>query len=263
MRLLYITTSSLVATAILVLASFTDVRAQPIAHSTHNPKHGGQFFLAAADTRHIEGVWPQQRVFKLYVYDEASRPLPLSRMREVQGAVTAGGQTVPLVLAGDGSALLARVPPLPMPAVMTLQLRLSASSEPEGFYFSFFEYTDENAPSFDPGPTVIPATRAGIVSALRADAHEADRLIAAADTAFVFAPAVRGRDHALALEPYVPQLAVDRRAAAEAAIQDVVRTAWLLHIAGDDGTNEQAGRAAIAFRTAIDELVTAFGQRRP
>ena len=103
---MYITRAALCAIAIVGITNIGVAQTPP--HSTHNAKHGGEFFLAAGDTLHVEGVWPQQRVFKLYVYDAASLPLSRERMQRVRGRVNVGGQELPLILARDGSHLEAR-----------------------------------------------------------------------------------------------------------------------------------------------------------
>ena len=40
-----------------------------------------------------------------------------------------------------------------------------------------------------------------------------------------------------------------------------VRTAWLLHIAGDDGTSAQVDVAAAAFQRAIGDAADVFAER--
>ncbi len=239
------------------------VAAQQPAHSTHNPKHGGLFFSIAGDTLHVEAVWPQQRVFKLYVYDEASQPLALERMRQIEGNLEVRGVKIPLVLRNDGSRFDASVPPMSPPATMTLQIRSKKDGEPEGIGLSFVGFSLEDGPSFDLTPTVIPNTLAGLLKAIESDAKEAENLAARGQSAYMFSPALHGRDHLLALDRYLPSLAADRKARAESAIRTAVRYAWLLHSAGDDGSDPQAREAVKLFSRALTEVVGIFRDRNP
>jgi hypothetical protein len=258
MGVLYTTAAHFVTSAIVAALCVSASPVPPPAHSTHNPKHGGQFFPAAGDTLHVEGVWPQQRVFKLYVYDASSRPLSLERMRQVQASVDAAGQTFPMLLMSDGSAFMARVPPLGIPAQLVARVTMASASEPEGFSFNFYGFSDEHGLSFDVEPTIMPKTRRAIVAALRDDARDALSLLARQQSAYVFAPALHGRDHALGLEQFLPQLDAAARPRAQDAIRAVVRAAWLLHIAGDDGNNDQVRAAATQFQAAVADVALMF-----
>lgn len=42
----------------------------------HQPKHGGVFFMAPDRTHHLEGVLLPAGTFKVYLYDDYTRPIP-------------------------------------------------------------------------------------------------------------------------------------------------------------------------------------------
>lgn len=233
---------------------------QSATHTTHYPRYGGQLFPVAGDTLHIEGTWPAQRVFRLYVYDVDSRPLPAERLRQISGRVEAGGSTAALVLADGEGFFEARVPTLKLPAEIVLYLALANGAE-DGAYFIFPAHSDDRALTFALEPTVIPETLALTLAALRDDVAGAEALMEQQQSAFVFGPSIRARDHALALERFLPASG-EARARAEAQIREAVRVAWLLHIASDEGTVAQVQAALDELRRAVAELALAFGVKK-
>lgn len=44
-------------------------------HMDHEPRHGGQFFMAANRHYHLEGVYSKECGFELYLYDEYTQPI--------------------------------------------------------------------------------------------------------------------------------------------------------------------------------------------
>jgi hypothetical protein len=129
-------------------------------HGNHNPQHGGQFFMAPDTWHHLEGAYPQARVFRLYLYDDFARPLPLDQVKQVQARVvtnekfdaatrkTTDVTSFPLVAAPGTAYLQARVDTATLPAEMTAKVRFKPGGDEYRFDFAFPSTTT------DPNTTV-------------------------------------------------------------------------------------------------------------
>src|SRR3954466_7048530 len=83
------------------------------AHGDHNPRHGGQFFMASDAWHHIEGTYPQAGLFRMYFYDNFPKPMDAN---EFPGTFVILDQafkevaSYPLKLGADGKTMEARIP---------------------------------------------------------------------------------------------------------------------------------------------------------
>src|SRR5262249_10482197 len=57
------------------------------AHGNHNPQHGGGFFMAPDNWHHLEGTYLAPGLFRLYLYDDYTKPLPLAQVRATEARV--------------------------------------------------------------------------------------------------------------------------------------------------------------------------------
>jgi hypothetical protein len=124
-------------------------------HGNHNPQHGGQFFMAPDNWHHLEGAYPAQRVFRLYLYDDYGRPLAADKIRDVQARVVtkenfdpATRQTTdiaafPLKTVRNRAYLEARVDTPALPAEMTAKVRFGSDQPEYRFDFTFAQLTKE------------------------------------------------------------------------------------------------------------------------
>ena len=153
-------------------------------HGNHNPQHGGQFFMAPDNWHHLEGTYPRDRVFRLYLYDDYARPLSPADMKRVRARVvtretfnpatkrTTEITAFPLRVSGDGAYLEARLDPVKLPAEMTAKVRIKPDSPEYRFDFTFQSVTKEpvaarvsrpapaprrSAPAPEASPVVAPA----------------------------------------------------------------------------------------------------------
>jgi hypothetical protein len=133
----------------------TIVRRTLRPHGNHNPQHGGQFFMAPDNWHHVEGIYPRDRLFRLYVYDDYARPLSLTDIKRVQARVvtnetfdpatrkTTERTAFPLRPSRDGAYLEARIDRSSMPAELTAKVRLKADAPEYRFDFTFPALTKE------------------------------------------------------------------------------------------------------------------------
>lgn len=145
-------------------------------HGNHNPRFGGQFFMAPDNWHHLEGTYPRERVFRLHVFDDYARPLPAAKLRQVRARVvtreafnaatrvTTELRAFPLTLTRDG-ALEARVDATAWPAVMTAKIRFAPDAPEYRFDFTFQSVTAAPQPIASPKPT--PATASSTRAARR------------------------------------------------------------------------------------------------
>src|SRR5215212_914004 len=132
------------------------------AHGDHNPRHGGQFFMATDAWHHIEGTYPQNGLFRVFFYDNFTKPLPV---KGFTGSVVIRDQSdkeiasAPLVIARNNATMEAKLPAAnaALPLRATVKLKFSSQMPDQPFDFQFNEYSKDTAPSGTPiGPTATP-----------------------------------------------------------------------------------------------------------
>jgi Heavy metal binding domain len=123
------------------------------AHGNHNPQHGGQFFMAPDNWHHVEGAYLSTGVFRLYLYDDFTKPLPLDQVRAVTARIvtkqtfdTATKTTKELAAASlvrNGRFLEARIGKLALPAQMTAKVSFKKGGPEHVFDFAFEGFSKE------------------------------------------------------------------------------------------------------------------------
>lgn len=243
--------------ATLVASHAAAAQESAARHAAHAGQHGGIALPVANDTLHIEGVWQEQRRFRVYVTDVAGNPLTPARLRALRIDVMDEAERIaPLVPVPDGQYLEARIATQPVPSLLTIVFR-SPGADAERLGMLFSTYSVE-PPSFEVPPTVIPKTAKEIVEALREQVKTALALVDAGAFGQVYEPTTHIRELLLALAEHRGDVARAGQREAEAAIEATLRASWLLHLSGDLGSPVQTGAAAIALRDAFDELLRTF-----
>jgi hypothetical protein len=171
-------------------------------HGNHNPQHGGQFFMAPDNWTHVEGTYPKDRLVRIYVYDDYTKPLPADKFAPILGRVitrtTVGGTTkeasFPLVAARNGSYLEAKVDTA-LRAAIVAKLTLKTGGPEYQFDFTFKELTKEPAPAASTStaakPAALPVAATRTASAARTAAAAPSGTVAAPSGSPGAAPTTR------------------------------------------------------------------------
>jgi len=248
------------------------------AHGDHNPRHGGQFFMASDNWHHLEGTYPRAGVFRLFVYDDFTRPLPLRGISariistadgsDATPSARAPDASIALTPAANGRYLEARVP-LKLPAPIAAAVRFSPSGTEHRFDFSFQAYTREPAAgaaaarasvtSAEPAMTAgAPKTIAALVDTLRASDRQLHALLQQGSLAELYLPALAAKDAALALDASAPPLPSDRRAITASALKRLVLAAWSIDRYGDLGDRPRLDVACREFSSSVKILTEIY-----
>ena len=124
------------------------------AHMDHKAKHGGTFFMSLDNKHHLEGVLLPPGTFRVYLYDDHTRPLKAEETKQASGTVQIGdSEDAPKINLGPGKKKEALEVSLgdavKFPVTLTLLLHLpgmAPDAKPELFNFKFTQFTDERGP---------------------------------------------------------------------------------------------------------------------
>jgi hypothetical protein len=109
-------------------------------HADHRPRHGGVFFMSADNWHHLEGVFAPPGEFRLYLYDNFTRPLSAATFTanaEFQRTDKSNASVKMLPGAGD-AFLTARMPADGIkPPLIAVRVQFKSGVDPELFNFSF------------------------------------------------------------------------------------------------------------------------------
>lgn len=249
-----------------------------LAHGNHNAQHGGQFFMASDYWHHVEGVYPSPGVFRLYLFDDYTKPLAADKIAGVTARVVTKEETnpttfvtrevtaVPLTPSADGPYLEASIEALPFPAEIVVQATFTAGGKDQRFDFTFNEHSVAAAPESMDGAArlalEVPDTAAGVLSLLLERRDAVQRLVDSGGLSELWVPALQAKELALALEFHAREFPDQKRADVEAATRTVVMSAFRLDAAGDRGEREEVLKSSGTLVQAVNTIATLFGGAR-
>jgi hypothetical protein len=268
---------------------------EPRLHGDHNPRHGGQLFMADDAWHHLEGTYPSPGFFRVYFYDDWTRPLaPAGFMARLIVKDSAGKELASLPLQGGQivNAMEGRIPNASLPLIASIKVRFKDSEPEKLFDFAFKDYSKDTAepgiitsapePEKEKAPAAvedppaalspmnvipvgtfqlepIPANAREILAELEARNKElSEKVEQRAPLGEYWVPALRAKDLALALlSDHLNEIPSAKRAAAETAARRLIRAAYAIDNFGDLGDFEKILSAHGEFAVAVNELRTA------
>lgn len=237
----------------------------PRAHGNHNPLHGGIFFMAPDNWHHLEGTYPEERLFRLHLYDDYTKPLPIDQVKKIAGRLIVNEtQSYPLKPAANSAYLEAKIDQVPLPAELTAMVKFTREGPEHRFDFIFQEFSVDRAAtvfSADVSGLIaieIPDSTPEVLTLLNARSRQIRELIQKGAFGEIYVPAFQAKDLALALDVRAKELPARQRPAVTATIEQLVRSAWQLDADGDTGNRDQINEAYTAFSRAVEEVNSAF-----
>jgi hypothetical protein len=220
-----------------------ETRTVAMAHGDHNPRHGGILFMAPNAYHHLEGTLEEDGRFRLYLYDDFTRPLA------VEGFQARAGE-LPMEASADGSFLsvkLERSLDPVEPVEVVLHLRFPDEEEEARFDFIFSRAAEA---SLALAEFRIPESTEDVYREIFRRNERIQELLRRGAWPDLYIPALEAKDLVLALSEKEGER-VERPA------KKLVRAAWLLDTHGDRGNRLEVEAAYRLFEEAISELSAA------
>jgi len=266
-------------------------------HGDHNPRHGGQFFMADDNWHHLEGTWVEPHTFRVYFYNDMTQPLAVTGFSaQVAQSDANGNDVAPFVSlkpvqgpvqAKDRNILELPVPATGLPAKLTLRVKFKPDDKERVFDFTFADYSREPGsatpagsasaqatPSPQAGDSVtftsgtfrpeapLPTTTPELLKELAENAGSVKMLLDEGNLTALWYPAIRAKDISLALEQsHMGEVPEARRPEIMSAVRQLTMAAWQIDAAGDLGNKERLLPLYRDFSAAVAEVQSIYGSR--
>jgi Cu/Ag efflux protein CusF len=122
-------------------------------HGDHNPRHGGQFFMADDSWHHLEGTLIRPNIFRVYFYNDMTQPLAVTdfsasaaKSDPKGNGVAASISLKPRQTKGQ-NILEVPMPGTALPANFTLRVKFKPDDKERVFDFTFHDYSREPGPA--------------------------------------------------------------------------------------------------------------------
>lgn len=253
----------------LTLGTCADGTAQTTAferrpHGDHNPRHGGQFFMADDNWHHLEGTYAGDGLLRFYFYNDYTQPIAAQGMAGRVTIVNESGREIssaPLKASTVRNALDARVRGAALPLRVRLSVAFTPADAVRSFDFMFVKPEAQRAAVATPASSPRPdtATAAGLLAELETRRSDVASLLDEGRLGAIWLPAIAAKDASLALEDaYAARLPASQRVAASSAVKRLVLTAWQLDTLGDLGDRQKVTDVYTQFAAAAADIQAAY-----
>ena len=255
------------------------------AHMDHTARHGGTVFMAPDGFHHIEGVYPEPGVFRIYATDNYRATVDVTDWAGRAVTEEAYDETtdefvevaaVDLQPGPAGAYLEARVPDYGGAAEVIAKVIFEEGFPAERFDFIFAEVSSPASAAASPtgvsfggdapdGATLaqriqpdVPESANEIAAEIVTRDRQIQELIARGAFTEIFIPALQAKELALALQQRGTTLPAAMNNQVRIAVRHLVRAAYLLDWYGDLGNKNDVDDAYQVFGASVNEITAVY-----